>query len=45
MRKLITLSTALAFTMGCFAQYSLSFEANGLRLQKYETNRVRSTGK
>ncbi|MBR2262335.1 MAG: T9SS type A sorting domain-containing protein [Paludibacteraceae bacterium] len=35
MRKLITLSTALAFTMGCFAQYSLSFEANGLRQGDY----------
>ena len=35
MRKLITLSTALAFAMGCFAQYSLSFEANGLRQGDY----------
>ena len=35
MRKLITLSAALALSMGCFAQYTLSFEANGLRKGDY----------
>ncbi|MBR0503535.1 MAG: T9SS type A sorting domain-containing protein [Paludibacteraceae bacterium] len=35
MRKLITLSAALALSVGCFAQYSLSFEANGLREGDY----------
>jgi len=35
MRKLITLSSALALTISCFAQYSLSFEANGLRKGDY----------
>lgn len=35
MRKLVTLTTALALTTACFAQYSLSFEANGLRKGDY----------
>lgn len=35
MRKLITISAALALTTGCFAQYSLSFDANGLRKGDY----------
>lgn len=35
MKKLVTLSSALLLTAGCFAQYSLSFDANGLRKGDY----------
>ncbi len=35
MKRLITLTSAMAFAVGCFAQYSLSFDANGLRKGDY----------
>ncbi|MCR5497734.1 MAG: T9SS type A sorting domain-containing protein [Paludibacteraceae bacterium] len=35
MRKLFTLSAAMLFATGCFAQYSLSYKANQLRIGDY----------